>query len=509
MGDTSFFVIGVILLLLGGGVGYGMHFFLARRFASASRVNAKDVVDRAHKKCEELVLDAKNKAVSILEDAKSEEKSRLEQIRRTEERLERREEGLEQRGEEFDRGRKALEKKAEEIRAIRSETEALHKTELARLEKIAGLTSEQAKDILLQLVEDDQKKVLSDRLERLEREGMEGLEKRAQKLMTDVIQKYARSHAADVMTTAVTIGSEEVKGRIIGKEGRNIRSLERLTGVEVIVDDTPDSIIVSGFDPIRREVAKIALEKLLEDGRIHPGRIEEAVAGAEKEIDRRIREAGEAAAYEANVTGLNPKLLYILGRLRYRTSYKQNQLLHSLEVSYLSGALAAELGMDVKVARMAGLLHDIGKAVDHEVQGTHVNIGVKILQKFNVPEKVILAMRSHHEEYPYATPEAFVVTAADAISASRPGARKETVEKYLKRLEELEALTLSFEGVEKCYAINAGREIRVFVTPEKLDDWGALKLAKDLAKKIEDMMGYPGEIKVNVVRETRAVEYAR
>jgi len=267
--------------------------------------------------------------------------------------------------------------------------------------------------------------------------------------------------------------------------------------------------VISAFDPVRRETAKIALEKLIEDGRIHPAKIEETVAWAEKEVDGRVREAGEAAAYEAGIAGLNPKLLYILGRLRYRTSYKQNVLLHSLEVSYLAGALAAELGCDVKVAKMGGLFHDIGKSVDHEVQGTHVNIGMKILEKFGIDPNVVLAMRSHHEEYPYATPEAFIVTAADALSAARPGARRDTVENYIKRLEELEAIATSFPTVEKCYAISAGREIRVFVKPENIDDLGALKLARSIADKIEAELKYPGEIKVNVLRETRAVEYAR
>jgi len=331
----------------------------------------------------------------------------------------------------------------------------------------------------------------------------------ARNIMTQVIQKYSRSHAAEVMTSTLVIPNEEVKGKIIGKEGRNIRSFEKNTGVELIVDETPESIVISSFDPVRREIAKIALEKLIDDGRIHPAKIEEIVLWAEKEIDNRIMEAGEAAAYEIGIAGLNPKLLYVLGRLRYRTSFKQNVLLHSLEVAYLSGAIAAEVGGDVKTAKMAGLFHDIGKSVDHEVQGTHVEIGIKLLKKFGIDEKVIIAMRSHHEEYPYSSPEAYIVTAADALSASRPGARKDTVDNYIKRLEELEELVNSFDEVDKSYAIQAGREVRVFINPEKTDDFGAQKLARNIAKKIEEELKYPGEIKINVLRESRSIEFAR
>lgn len=327
--------------------------------------------------------------------------------------------------------------------------------------------------------------------------------------MTGVIQKYAGSHAAEIVTTTVAIPSDEVKGRIIGREGRNIKALERLTGIEIIVDDTPEAVVLSGFDPVRREIARIALEKLINDGRIHPTRIEEAVEFAKKEIENKVREAGEAAAYDLGIIGLDPKLISVLGRLRYRTSFGQNALLHSLEVAHLSGALAAELGADVNMAKKAGLLHDIGKAVDHEIQGTHVEIGIKILEKFGMPKEVINAVKAHHEDYPFESAESFIVAAADAISASRPGARKDTLENYLKRLEELESTANSFAGVEKTYAIQAGREIRVFVRPEEIDDLGALRMAREIADKIEQELKYPGEIKVNVIRETRSVEFAR
>ncbi|PID51943.1 MAG: ribonuclease Y [Candidatus Moraniibacteriota bacterium] len=501
----------VVIVAFSVGVGAG---YIARQMIAKSQVRTAEgqvsqIITEAKTKAQEVLLEAKNKAVTILEKADEEEKERKQAIRSSEKRLEKRENILDKKLDEAERDKKALEKKAQEVRDVRARVEEMREEEIQRLESISELTQEQAKKALLQLTEEQNREELAEQIARLQKQSHEDLEKEARDIMTHVIQKYSRSHAAEVMTSTLSIPNEEIKGKIIGKEGRNIRSLERMTGVEVIIDETPDSIVLSSFDPVRREVAKIALEKLIEDGRIHPAKIEEIVAWAEKEIDTRIREAGDAAAYEVGIAGLDPKLLYMLGRLRYRTSFKQNVLLHSLEVAYLSGALAAELGCDVKVAKMAGLFHDIGKAVDHEVQGTHVEIGIKILQKFNVDQKVIDGMRSHHDEYPYSTPESYIVTAADALSAARPGARKDTVENYLKRLEELEAITNSFDEVEKCYAIQAGREVRVFVHPEEVDDLGSIKLARNIADKIEEELKYPGEIKVNVFRETRAVEYAR
>jgi len=343
----------------------------------------------------------------------------------------------------------------------------------------------------------------------MEREGQDELDKKARNIMSMAMQRYAGSHAAETTTSTVAIPSDELKGRIIGREGRNIKTLERLTGIEVIVDDTPEAIVLSGFNPVRREIARIALEKLITDGRIHPTRIEEAIVFAKAEVNNKIKEAGEAAAYDVGVAGLDPKLIQLLGRLRYRTSYGQNVLLHSLEVAHLSGALAAELGANVSLAKKAGLLHDIGKAIDHEVQGTHIEIGVNVLKKFGIGQDVIDAVKSHHEDYPFESNEAMIIAAADALSASRPGARKDTLEDYLKRLGDLENVAQSFPEVEKTYAIQAGREIRVFVKPDKIDDLGAVKLARSIADKIEQELKYPGEIKVNVLRETRAVEIAR
>ncbi|OGI15230.1 MAG: ribonuclease Y [Candidatus Moranbacteria bacterium RIFCSPHIGHO2_01_FULL_54_31] len=497
------------LLAAGAVAGYLVRQNLAKRQLSTAEGQAAKMLEEAEVAVKEITLEAKNKAVEILEEAKKNEQSREEKLLLQEQRIEKRETQAEQGAQAIDAEKQRLMQKAEEIKAIREETEKLHQEELGRLEKLSQLSKEEAQKQIFQLVEEESKDALVKRMSKLENESAEELEKRSLDIMATVIQKYSRSHVSEFTTTTVAIPSDEVKGKIIGKEGRNIRALEKETGVEFIVDDTPETVIISGFDPVRREIARIALEKLVSDGRIHPARIEEAVEEGKKEIDTKIKEAGEAAAYDAGIAGLHPKLLYILGRLRYRYSYKQNVLLHSLEVSYVAGALAAELGADVMCAKKAGLLHDIGKAVDHEIEGTHVKIGMRILEKFGIGQNVIDAMKCHHDEYPHQTVESFIVTAADAISAARPGARKETAEKYIKRLEELEALINSFPEVEKSYAIQAGREVRIFVNPEATDDLGAMKLARDIAKRIEEELKYPGEIKVNVFRETRAVEYAR
>jgi ribonuclease Y len=502
-------VIGLLGLFFGASFGYYTRQSIAKKQLNTAESKASKTLEEAEKKVKELIIEAKGKAVDILEEAKKKEQEREQKITRSEERLEKREISLDGKMEEIERGRDLLEKKANEIRQIRKEVEETRNQELKRLEKIAGLSKEDAKNVLLQLTEEENRDLIAKKIKNLESIGQDELNKKAKDIMTAAIQKYAGSHSADVTTSTVNIPSDEVKGRIIGREGRNIKTLERLTGIEIIVDDTPEAIVISGFDPIRREVAKIAIEKLLGDGRIHPTKIEEAVEFAKQEINNKIREAGEAAVYDVGVAGLDQKLVQIIGRLRYRTSYGQNALLHSLEVAHLAGALAAELGGDVAVAKKAGLLHDIGKAIDHEVEGTHVEIGIKILQKFNIGKEIIDAMKSHHEDYPFDSPESMIIAAADAISASRPGARKDTLENYLKRLGELEDVVNSFEEVEKSYAIQAGREIRVFVKPDKTDDLGAIKLARSIADKIETELKYPGEIKVNVIRETRALEVAR
>ncbi|MEI8103495.1 MAG: ribonuclease Y [Candidatus Moraniibacteriota bacterium] len=494
---------------IGGVVGYYIRQNIAKKQLDTAEAKAVNLLSEADKNAQKIVIAAKDKAVTILEDAKKKESEKESSLARTEQRLEKREESLENKTEELEQSKKSLEQKVEEVRELRRQAEEIRVNELARLERIAGFDKEEAKDILLQLTEEESKDALVNRMNKLEKNSADEIKRKALSLMAMAIQKYSRSHVSEFTTTTVPLPNDEVKGKIIGKEGRNIRSLERLTGVELIVDDTPETVLISGFDPVRREVARLALESLISDGRIHPARIEEAVEDAKKEIDNKIKEAGEAAAYDAGITGLHPKLLYILGRLRYRYSYKQNVLVHSLEVSAIAGALAAELGANVSVVKKAGLLHDIGKAVDQEIEGTHVKIGMRILEKFGLAQEVIDAMKSHHDEYPHETLESFIITAADAISAARPGARKETAEKYIKRMEELEALINSFPQVEKSYAIQAGREVRIFVSPEKVDDLGAMKLARDIANRIEEELKYPGEIKVNVFRETRAVEYAR
>jgi ribonuclease Y len=507
--SLTILIVGVITLSIGSVLGYFARQVLAKGQLSTAEGKASKIIADAEKKAKEDIVQAKNKAIEILDKAEEKMKERDEQTKHYEERLEKRENNLEKREGEVEEATKKLHKKVEEVKNIRREVEELKEQERKKLESVASLTQEDARKQLFYKAEEEAKENLAQHVIKLEKDNIEELEQRANNIMVQVIQRYARSHASEFMTSTVALPSEDMKGKIIGKEGRNIRSLEKETGVEIIIDDSPDTIILSSFDPIRRAIAKIALEKLLEDGRINPARIEEIVKVAEKEINQSIKEAGESAAYEVGVAGLHPKLIHILGSLRYRTSFKQNVLLHSLEVAFIAGALAAELGYDVNVAKKGGLLHDIGKAIDHKVEGTHVNIGIKILEKFGVQKEVIYAMRSHHEEYPYATPEAFIVTAADAISASRPGARRDTVENYIKRLEELEDLVNSFDGVEKSYAIQAGREVRVFVNPENIDDAKMTILARDIADQVQDQLKYPGEIKINVMRETRAVEIAR
>jgi len=505
----SLLSIGILSLAVGSVLGYFARQSIAKKQLGTAEGKISKMTADAEEKAREVLLEAKNKAVSVLEEVKRDEKKRQDQIFRHEKRLESREENLDRKIDEIEREKKILLSKADEVKRIRKETESARQEQLKRLEKIAGLSKEEAKKILLQLAEEQNREILAERIKKLEKEGQEELEKKARNIMSLAMQRYAGSHAAETTTSTVALPSDELKGRIIGREGRNIKALERLTGVEVIVDDTPEAIVISGFNPVRREIARLALEKLISDGRIHPTRIEEAINFAKTEVNNKIKEAGEAAVYDVGVAGLDPKLIQLLGRLRFRTSYGQNVLLHSLEVAHLSGALAAELGANVTLAKKAGLLHDIGKAIDHEVQGTHIELGINILNKFGIGKDVIDTMKSHHEDYPFEGAEGMIVAAADALSASRPGARKDTLEDYLKRLEDLEKVATSFEGVEKSYAIQAGREIRVFVKPDQIDDLDAIKLARQIADKIEQELKYPGEIKVNVLRETRSVEVAR
>ncbi|MEK7638265.1 MAG: ribonuclease Y [Patescibacteria group bacterium] len=490
-------------------IGYFLRKFLAGRKAAQAETRAEAILNESKAKAQDVLLDANNKALKVLEDSKREEADRRKQLDRIENLLTKKESDLEERGKEVAGERASLKHKAEELVALKADTEQAHAKQVAELERVSGLNREQARDQIMAKVAEQYRDDLYHQLRKLDSENREQLEQKAREIMTMSIQRYAGSHIADATTTVVSLPSDELKGKIIGKEGRNIKTLERLTGVDIIIDDTPGTMVISGFDPVRRQIAKIALEKLIADGRIHPTKIEENVEKARVEINEKIRQAGEAALIECGVGMVDPKLVYLLGRLAFRTSFGQNVLIHSIEMAHVSGMLASELGADTMVAKKGALFHDIGKAVDHEVQGTHVEIGRKILAKFGIDDKIIKAMEAHHEEYPYSSLESRIVQAADAISGARPGARRDTVEIYLKRLEDLERICNSFDGVEKSYAIQAGREVRVFVTPSKIDDLAALQLARDIAQRIETEMKYPGEIKVNVIRETRSVEYAR
>lgn len=469
---------------------------------------AESILQEAKTKEKDILLKAQDKALKIIEEAKEDERKRREDVSGLQNRLEQREatfskkllELQDKQQELYDRVNKVEEAK-EKIRQIKEE-------QLEKLKTIAEMTKEEAREVLFKNVEVEAKEDLVVRMRKLEGENEETIEEKAKELIASSMQRVVSTYTPEISTTNVDLPSDEMKGRVIGREGRNIKVIEQLTGVEIIVDDTPNTITVSAFSPIRRHIAKRALDSLIKDGRIHPTKIEEAIEKAKKELAIDIKKAGEEAIYEVGITGFDVKLVSILGRLKYRTSYGQNALRHSVEVAVLSGLLAEELGADAPLARKAGLLHDIGKAVDHEVQGTHPEIGRDIAKKFNIPQEVIDPIETHHDDHPRGL-ISVIVKVADAISASRPGVRNDTFERYLQRLEELEGLANSFESVEKSYALQAGREVRVFVKSDLIDDLGAANLARDIAKKIEEQLKYPGEIKVNVIRETRVIEYAR
>ncbi len=499
----------VVSLAVGGSGGYFLQMILSKRSQEGAMRKAQMIIEDAKLEAKDLLLNTKEKAVKALSEIKKEEQIRRRQLDKTEERVERMEQNVAQKEAELTNRFDGLKKKIKEVEKAREDISKIRQDELEKLKQITKLSPEKAKDLMLKSVETEYAEDIREQLKKFEQKNRETLDEKAREIMTSAIQRYAAGHVVDHTTSIVSLASDELKGRIIGREGRNINTIERLTGAEIIVDDTPQAIIVSAFDPIRREIAKQALQKLIEDGRIHPARIEETIKEVKQEINKKITEAGEAAMYEMSVTGLDPRLVKLLGRLRYRTSYGQNILLHSIEVAHLSGALAAELGLDIAIAKKAGLLHDIGKAIDREVQGTHVEIGINILKKFNVSEAVIDAMKSHHNDYPFVSPEATLVAAADAISAARPGARRDSVENYIKRINEIEEIAKSFPEVDKAYAIQAGREVRIFVSPESVSDIESVKLARKVAEKIEGTLKYPGEIKVVIIRETRVTEYAR
>ncbi len=499
------------LLAASAGIGFG---YLLRLLISLGRkgsmeLDIKQMELRSKEEAQQIIEAAEARAKDLIDRTKHEIKERENRLKTSEDRLIKKEEFLDKRQGDLDHEVELIKQRAAEIAELKSRIQVLADEKTAELSKVSGLSPVQAKEELMRVVERNFEEDLLVRMQKLESQSVEKLDKRAREILSIAIQRLAVSISGEVMATSIPLSSDEFKGKIIGKEGRNIKAFERATGVEVIVDDTPNTITLSSFDPIRRAVAKLALENLIADGRIQPAKIEEFVANAEAEVNKIIKEKGEEAALECEIYNLDPKLIAILGRLHFRTSYSQNVLKHSVEMAHLAGMIAEELGANVQVAKAGALLHDIGKALDHEVAGTHVEIGRRVLQKFNVSEEIIKAMQAHHGEYPYETIESVIVQTADAISGGRPGARRDNLEHYLKRLSDLENIATSFEGVEKAYALQAGREIRVFVTPEKVSDLEAQKMARDIALRIEKELKYPGEIKVNVIREARTVEFAR
>lgn len=499
----------LVAVAVGVAVGYYLRYIIAAGKRGSMELEIKQMMLEAKEKAKKIEEESEKKIEAEKKEADKEIKERQEIIKKTETRVLDREAFLDKRQQDLDREVEQVKAKIEGVHEVKARIDELKKQTEQEIERIAKLTKDEAKEELMKRIERESQEDVVVRMQKLERVGAEKLERKAQDILTTAIHRLGNAVTTDVLTTSIALPNEDIKGKIIGKEGRNIRAFERATGVDVLIDDTPGLITLSCFDPVRRQIARVALENLIIDGRIQPAKIEEQVQKATDEIHRIIKEKAEQAAYEVGVVNLDPRVLMVLGRLHFRTSYGQNVLQHSVEMAHLAGLLAEELGADVQVARAAALVHDIGKAVDHDVQGTHVEIGRRILQKFGVDEKIIKAMQSHHEEHAYETPESIIVQVADSISGGRPGARRDSVENYLKRLNDLEAIANEFPGVEKSYAIAAGREVRIFVRPEEISDLEARDLARSIALRVEQDLKYPGEIKIAVIRENRAIEYAR
>ncbi|MBQ8358314.1 MAG: ribonuclease Y [Oscillospiraceae bacterium] len=511
----------IVLIVLGAVAVAAVSFFLgiayrkrvSEREIGSAEAEATRIINEAIRSGEsrkkEMLLEAKDEIHKSRTEHDKEVKERRNELTKQERRLQQKEESLDKKAENFEKKEEEMARRLEEVAKLKEETESVKKAHLATLEQISGLTQEQAKQFLLKTVEEEVRHETAMKIKEIEQEMKDEADEKAREILSIAIQRCAADHAAEATVSVVPLPTDEMKGRIIGREGRNIRTLETITGVDLIIDDTPEAITVSSFDPVRREVARLALEKLIADGRIHPTRIEDCVEKARKDVDRTIREEGERACFETGVHGLNPELVKILGRQKYRTSYGQNVLNHSIEVAHIAGLMASELGVDVTMAKRAGLLHDLGKSIDHEVEGSHIQLGADLARKYKENPIVINAIEAHHGDVEPTSVIAVLVQAADAVSAARPGARRENVENYIRRLQKLEELTGSYPGVEKAYAIQAGREVRIMVKPEEVTEDNMILLARDIAKQIEAELEYPGQIKVNVIRETKAVEYAK
>jgi ribonuclease Y len=505
----NYALIALASLVVGGGIGYFAYAYITKNRTANAKDKASKIIEDAKSKTKEILLEAKADALKEKELAKSEYDSKSKSLEKIEGDLRRREMNIDTRYDEVEKTRKELTKKQSDIEEIKQTLRDLRKKQEDSLERIAKMTKDDAKKVLLDLVEKEGKVELVKKIKEVEEYVRDAADEKAREIIVSAMQRIAAETSAENTVSTVIIPSDEMKGRIIGREGRNIQSFEKVTGVDLIIDDTPDAVVLSSFDPVRREVARVTLLDLVSDGRIHPTRIEEAFEKAKKSVAADIKKAGEEAAYEVGVTGLPAEIIKVLGRLKFRTSFGQNQLQHAIEVSRLAGLISEELGANTPLCKKAGLLHDLGKAVDHEVPGSHAVISADICRKFKLPADLIHAIEAHHEDVPMETPEAAVVQIADAISSARPGARRESLNLHIKRLEDLERVANSFEGVEKAYAIQAGREVRILVKPEDLDDLAASKLAKEIAKKVEEEVQYPGQVKIQVIRETRAVEYAK